>query len=77
MVYNTIQHPFPPHPPHPHTVCIYCTFRLGRGKGGGGGGGLREGRGATVNKYSSFVLRDNSSQAGLKIPTMSEYISSL
>jgi hypothetical protein len=37
----------------------------------------REGRGATVHKYISFVHGDNSSQAGSKIPTMSEYISSL
>jgi hypothetical protein len=31
MVYNTTQHP--PTPPHrqPHTVCVYCTFTLGRG----------------------------------------------
>jgi hypothetical protein len=37
MVYNTTQHP-PPNPPsQPHTVCMYCTFSLGRGKGEGGG----------------------------------------
>ncbi len=62
MVYNTIQHhppPPTPQPPEPHTV---CTFSLGRG------GGQREGRGATVHKYSSFVHRSNSSQAGSKIP---------
>ncbi len=40
-------------------------------------GGQREGRGATVYKYSSFAHGDNSSQAGSKIPTMSEFISSL
>jgi hypothetical protein len=34
MVYNTTQHP-PTHPPQPHTVCIYCTFTLGRGEGVG------------------------------------------
>ncbi len=34
-----------PHPPQPHTVCVYCTFSLGRE------GGQREGRGATVLKY--------------------------
>jgi hypothetical protein len=45
MVYITI-HPLPP---QTHTVCIYCTFCLGRG--GGGGGGQREDRGATVLKY--------------------------
>ncbi len=39
----------PPHPPQQLTVCIYCTFSLGKG------GGQREGREATVHKYSSFV----------------------
>ncbi len=34
----------PPPLPQPHTVCIYCTFILGRGEGRG----QREGRGATV-----------------------------
>jgi len=34
-----------PTPPQPHTVCIYCTFSLGRR-----GDGQREGRGATVHK---------------------------
>ncbi len=67
MVYNTIQHP-------PRTVRIYFTFCLGRGRGKGD---QREGRGATVHKYGSFVHRGNSSQAGSKIPTMSECISSL
>jgi hypothetical protein len=33
MVYNTTQYP-----PQPHTICIYCTFTLGRG----GGRGVRE-----------------------------------
>ncbi len=33
-----------------------------------GGRGQREGRGATVHKYSSFVHEGNSSQAGSKIP---------
>jgi hypothetical protein len=37
----------------------------------GGWGGQKEGRGATVHKYSSFVHVGNSSQAGSKIPTMS------
>jgi hypothetical protein len=46
MVYNTIQHP-PPHPPQSHTVCVYCTFSLGRGRGGE----VREKvEGATVHK---------------------------
>ncbi len=66
----------PPPPQKSHTVCIYCT--LGRG---GGGGGRREerrySRGATVHKYSSFIHWGNSSQAGSKIQTMSECISSL
>jgi hypothetical protein len=78
MVYSTIQPPPPPSPPQTHTVCImlqciYSTFSLGRG----GGGGQREDRGATVHKYSSFVHGGNSSQAGSKIPTMSECISNL
>ena len=42
-----------------------------------GGGGQREGRGATVHKYSSFIHGGNSSQGGSKISTMSEFISSL
>jgi hypothetical protein len=61
----------PPPPTQQHTVCIYCTFSLGRV----GGGGQKEGRGETVHKYSSFVHGGNSSQAGSKIPTMSECIS--
>ncbi len=63
MVYNTI-HPPPPSDTH-CTVCIYCTFSLGRG----GRGGQREDRGATIHKYSSFVHGGNSSQAGSKIAT--------
>ncbi len=58
MVYNTTQHP---PPPQPHTVCIYCTFILGRGEGRGGG--VRE--------------KVEGQQAGSKIPTMSECISRL
>jgi hypothetical protein len=54
----------PPPPPQTHTVCINCTFRLGRG-----GGGQREDRRATVHKYSLFVHGGISSQAGSKIPT--------
>jgi hypothetical protein len=42
----------------------------------GKGGGQREGRGATEHKYSSFVDGGNSSQAGSKIPNMSQCISS-
>jgi hypothetical protein len=34
MVYNTTQLNTPPPPtPQPHTVCIYCTFTLGRREG--------------------------------------------
>jgi hypothetical protein len=40
-----------------------------------GGGGQREGKGATVHKYSSFVHGGNSSQSGSKIPAMGECIS--
>jgi hypothetical protein len=68
MVYNKTQHP-----PQPHTVCMCCTFTLGWGKGRG----QREGRGTIVHNYNSFVHVGNSSQAWLKIPTMSECISSL
>jgi hypothetical protein len=68
MVYNTTQDLRPPPPPQPHTVCVYCTFTLGRGDGGGG---QRECRGAIVHKYSSFVHGGNSSQNGSKIPTIS------
>jgi hypothetical protein len=38
MVYNTTQHP-PPSPPQSHTVCIHCTFTLGKG---GWAGDVRE-----------------------------------
>ncbi len=52
-----------PPPPQTHTVCTYCTFRLGRG------GGQREDRGATVHEYySSFAHGGNSSQGGSIIP---------
>ncbi len=63
----------PPPSPQPHTVCIYVHLVWE----GGRGGGQRQGRGATVHKYSSFVLGANNSQAGSTIPTMSECISSL
>jgi hypothetical protein len=46
---------YPP-PPQSHTVCIDCTFSLGRGEGGGG---QREGRRAAVHKYCSFVHGGN------------------
>jgi hypothetical protein len=69
MVYSTIQHSTPP--TATHTVCIYCTFKFGRG------GGQKEGGWATVHKYNSFVHGGNSSQAGWKIQTMSECIFSL
>ncbi len=59
-----LQHNSSPPPPQTHTVCLYCTFSLGRG-----GGGQKEGRGATVHEYSSFIHGGNSSQAGSKMPT--------
>ncbi len=71
MVHSTVQHPPPPTDTH-CLYCIYCTFSLGRG-----GGGQREGRGARVYKYSSFVHGGNSSQARSKLPIISECISSL
>ncbi len=51
MVYSTIQHP----PPPPATHClytVYCTVHL---VWEGWWGGQREGRGATVHKYSNIV----------------------
>jgi hypothetical protein len=65
-----------PHPPpHSHTLSVYTVHLVPEGGGGGGGGlGQREGRGATVHKYSSSIQGGNSSEAGLKIPTMSECI---
>ncbi len=48
IVYNTIHLRPPTTNPQPHTVCVYCTFSLGKGWGGRG---QREGRGATVHKY--------------------------
>jgi hypothetical protein len=62
-LHSTIHPPTSP-PPLRHSLCINSTFSLGRG-----GGGQREDRGATVQKYSSFVHGGNSSQAGSKIPT--------
>jgi hypothetical protein len=69
MVYSTIQPP----PPPPETHCLYILYI----KFGKEGGGPREDRGTKVHKYSSFVNGANSSQAGSKIPPMSECISSI
>ncbi len=74
MVHNTVQHPHPPTPPQPHTVCIYCTFSLGRGERGD----VREK--VEGQQYSSIVLLSMGATghtAGSQIPTMSECISSL
>jgi hypothetical protein len=60
-----------PHHPHSHTP-VYTVYFLWEG-----GVDQREGRGATVHKYSSFIHGINSSQAKSKIPSMSECISSL
>jgi hypothetical protein len=49
MVHSTIQHPRTPTPP-PHCLYIYTLNLVW--EGGEGGGGQREGRGATVHKYS-------------------------
>ncbi len=49
MVSNTTQHP-----PLSHTLSVYTVHLLWDG-GRGRGGGQREGRGATVHKYSSYV----------------------
>ncbi len=54
MVYSTIQQ-LPPAPhatPPPHTATHWAVNLVWEG---GGRGGQREGRGATVHKYSSFV----------------------
>ncbi len=77
MVYSPIQQP-PTHPPTSRTLSVYTVHLVweGGGAGGRGEGGQREGRGARVHKYSSFVHGGNSSQAGLKISTMNECISS-
>jgi hypothetical protein len=74
MVHSTFQHP----PPHSHTLSVYTAI----GKGGRGEE-VREkvqkrgNRQYTLHKYSSFVQGGNSSQAGSKIQTMSDCISSL
>jgi hypothetical protein len=67
MVYNSTPTPLPTATNCLYILYVYC----------GKGGGQREGRGATVHKYNSFVHGGNSSQAGSRIPTMSECISSL
>ncbi len=56
MVYSTIQPP-PPLSPLRHTLSVYtvhCT----------GGGGQREDKGATVHKYSSFVMGETVHKLG-------------
>ncbi len=63
MVYNTTHNS-----PQPH--CLY-TLYIWFGKGG------RSERRQRGNSTSSFVRGGKSSQAGLKVPTMSECISSL
>jgi hypothetical protein len=72
MVYNTTQQP---PPPHSHTRFVY-TVHLPM-EGGGGRSERRYSRGLRVHKYSSFVHGGNSSQAGSKIPTMSECLQSI
>jgi hypothetical protein len=51
VVYNTTQHP---PPPHSHTLSVILYF----GKGGRGGGGQREGRGAKVHKRGRKYQHD-------------------
>ncbi len=71
MVHSTFQHP--PPPPHSHTLSVYTVHWEG-----GGGGRRSERRYSTVYStqvpYSSLVHGGNSTQAGLKIQTMSECI---
>jgi hypothetical protein len=75
MVNSKFQHT----PPPTHTLSVYtgqCTFSLGRGEGGGG---QREGT-VEGQQYTSIVpssMGATGSQAGSKIQTMSECISSL
>ncbi len=59
-------------PPHTATHCIYYTFTLGRE-----GGGQREGRGATGQKYCSFVHGATVHKLGRKYQPTSECISIL
>ncbi len=66
MVYSTIQHP---PPPQSHTLSVYIVHLVWEGGRGEAEGGQREGRGATVHNYCSFVHGGNSSQAGSKIQT--------
>jgi hypothetical protein len=66
MVYNTTQHP---PPPQSYTLSVYTVCLLWEG-----GGDVREKVEGKAHKYSSFVHGGNSSQAGSKIPTMSESI---
>ncbi len=67
----------PPPPPQSHTVCTVYTVHWERGEGEGDQReGSVEGQQYTL-KYSSFFHGGNSSQAGSKIQTMSECVSSL
>jgi hypothetical protein len=70
MIYKTTQHPPPPQPPL--SDCTYNVHLIWEG-----GVGQREGRGETVHKRGPSSMGGKSSQAGSKIPTMSECISSL
>ncbi len=65
-----------PPPPPSHTLSVYTVHWEGEE----GEGGQREGKyrgNSTKVKYSSFFHGGNSSQAGSKLQTMSECISSL
>jgi hypothetical protein len=68
MVYNTTQ---PPPPPHSHRLSVYTVHLVWEG----GRSERREMGNST--QYSYFVHGDNNSQAGSKISTMGECISSL
>jgi len=66
-IWSTTNLNTPPPPLHSHTLFVYIVHLVL--EGGEGEGGQREGWGATVHKYSSFVHGGNSSQEWSKIPT--------
>ncbi len=70
-----LQHNSTSPPPVTHTVCIYCTFSLGRGKGGGEVREKEEGQPYTGIVPSSMGASVH--KLGRKYKPLSECISSL